>query len=87
MASVDLSLSFVPLVDHVDSSFCVRERLALEHRRSSSLCRSTPGALAPVWFLLARPSSLNRPHPSHSQAHPDSPLRGLYEMPSPCVTA
>jgi hypothetical protein len=34
--------------------------------------RSTPGALAAVRVMLSRsPSSLNRPHPPHSQAVPD----------------
>ena len=31
----------------------------------------TPGALARVRVILSRPSSLNRPHPPHSQAHRD----------------
>jgi hypothetical protein len=38
--------------------------------RSNGFCRSTPGALAPI-RVLPGPSSLNRPHPPHSQAHPD----------------
>jgi hypothetical protein len=70
-ASVGLPSSCVPSADGVDSPFCAGERLALEHLRSSSLCCSTPGALASVWFMLSIPSSLNRPHPSHSQAHLD----------------
>ena len=39
-------------------------RLSTSVRAASH--RSTPGVLAPARFLLSRPSSLNRPHPSHS---------------------
>ena len=37
-----------------DSPFCAGERGAPAHRRASSVCRSTPGALAPVRVLLSR---------------------------------
>jgi hypothetical protein len=39
---------------HVDSPYCAEERSALVHLRSSSFCRSTPGALAPVRVILSR---------------------------------
>jgi len=70
-ASVGLASSCAPSAACVDSPFCAGERFALEHFRSSRYCCSTPGALAPVWFVLSTPSSLDRPHPSHSQAHLD----------------
>jgi hypothetical protein len=36
-------------------------------------------------FFCPAPSSLNRPHPPHSQAHPIFTAHGLYEMPSLCT--
>ena len=48
IVSVGLSLSFVPFADRLDSPFCAGERLALEHRRSRSLCRSNPGTCHPL---------------------------------------
>jgi hypothetical protein len=40
----------------------------VEHRHASDLCRSTPGALAPVQVVLSWPIITYRPHPPHSQA-------------------
>jgi len=38
-------------------------------------------------FYCPSPSTLNRPHPSHSQAHPDFAAWRLYRMPSLCWCA
>jgi hypothetical protein len=40
----------------------------VEHRHASDLCRSTPGALAPVQVVLSWPIITYRPHPPGSQA-------------------
>ena len=62
---------FGPIANCVDSPFCARERIALEHHRSSSTCCSTPGALAPVRVILSRSIITYWPHPPHLQAQPD----------------
>jgi hypothetical protein len=49
-----------PKVGSVDAMYCTAMRWNAP---------PTPGALAPVGFMLSRPSSLNRPHPPHSRAH------------------
>ena len=54
LASVGLPSSFVLPAVLVGSPFCAGGRCALEHLRSNGLCRSTPGALAPVRVLLSR---------------------------------
>ena len=52
------------------------------HRHSSGLSRSAPGALAPVRVILSRSINAYRPHPTHSQAHPNFAASGLYAVPS-----
>ena len=69
--SLGLPPSFALPAAYVGSPFCVGGRCALKHLRSNGFCRSTPGALAPVRVFCPGPSTLNRPHPPHSQAHPD----------------
>ena len=71
LAPVGLPPSFVVPAFLVGSPFCAGGRGALEHLRSSGLCRSTPGPSLRSGFFCPAPSSLIRPHPSHSQAHPD----------------
>jgi hypothetical protein len=51
--SVCLRPSCSPLASS-ESPYCAGGRGALEHLRASGLCRSTPGALAPVRVILSR---------------------------------
>jgi hypothetical protein len=62
---------FGPIANCVDSPFCAGERIALGHHRSSSVCCSTPGALAPVRVILSRSIVTYWPHPPHLQAQLD----------------
>jgi hypothetical protein len=52
--AIGLPLSFVRKAGHVISPHSVGERGTLAHLRSSGRCRSTPGALAPVWVILSQ---------------------------------
>ena len=54
IATAGLPPPFVLPLASYESPHCVEERGAPEHLRSSDLCRSTPGALAPVRVMLSR---------------------------------
>jgi hypothetical protein len=84
-ASVGLPLSFVLPATRVGSPFCAGGRCALKHLRSSGLCRSTPGALAPDRVLLSRSILTYGPIRPTRRHIPISPLSGLYRMPSLCA--
>jgi hypothetical protein len=72
VAALGLRPSFVLSAFHRWIPRTVPEkRGALEHRRSSSYCCSTPGALAPDRVILSRSIITYWPHPSHLQAHLD----------------
>ncbi len=85
LAPVGLPLSFVLPASLVGSPFCAGGRDALEHLRSSGLCRSTPGALAPDRVVLSRSILTCGPIRPTRRHIPISPLSGLYEMPSLCT--
>ena len=85
LAPVGLPPSFVLPAFLVGSPFCAGGRGALEHLRSSGLCRSTPGAFAPVRVLLSRSILTCGPIRPTRRHIPISPLGGLYQMPSLCT--
>src|SRR6266851_6726707 len=52
--------------------YCAGARCALEHHRASGLCRSTPGALAPVRVILSRSIT--------AYSAPSAPLAGTSRL-------
>jgi hypothetical protein len=55
----------------VDSPLSVGIRCAHKHRHSSGYAALPQGPSLRSGLFCPGPSSLNRPHPPHSQAHPD----------------
>jgi hypothetical protein len=50
---------------------------SVEHRHASDISRSTPGPSLRSGLCCPGPSTLNRPHPPHSQAHHNFVVRRL----------
>ncbi len=55
------------------------------HLRLSGSAALPQGPSLRSGLFCPGPSTLNRPHPPHAQAHPDFAACGLYEMPSLCT--
>ena len=85
LAALSLPSSFVLPARTVRSPFCAGGRCALVHLRLSGSAALPQGPSLRSGFFCPGPSTLNRPHPPHSQAHPDFAACGLYEMPSLCT--
>jgi hypothetical protein len=69
--SLGLPPPFVLPAARVGSPFCAGGRCALKHLRSSGRCRSNPrGPRSRPGYAVPLHPHL-RPHPPHSQAHPD----------------
>ncbi len=66
-----LPSSFVPTAFTVYSLLCVRDDARVRHLRASAPNRSTQGPSLRSGLCCPGPSSLNRPHPPLSRAHPD----------------
>jgi hypothetical protein len=60
-----------PPLAHRESPFCAGGRCAREHRRASDCAALPQGPSLRSGLYCPGPSSLNRPHPPHSQAHHD----------------
>ena len=73
-----LPLSFVPSAAIVDSLLCVRDGCACEHLRASGSAALPQGPSLRSGLCCPGPSSLNRPHPPHSRAHPDFTVLSAY---------
>ena len=70
--------SFVLSAAIGDSLLCVRDGCACEHLRASGSAALPQGPSLRSGLCCPGPSSLNRPHPPHSQAHPDFTVLSAY---------
>ena len=70
--------SFVLSAAIVDSLLCVRDGCACEHLRASGSAALPQGPSLRSGLCCPGPSSLNRPHPPHSRAHPDFTVLSAY---------
>ena len=70
--------SFVLSAAIIDSLLCVRDGCACEHLRASGSAALPQGPSLRSGLCCPGPSSLNRPHPPHSPAHPDFTVLSAY---------